>query len=61
MFTGLTVATLLGVPFGAWFGLMLGWRAAFWAVAVIGVVRLHRAGGAGARPCRRQGQAGAAA
>lgn len=40
MFMGLTVATLLGVPFGAWFGLMLGWRAAFWAVAVIGVVAL---------------------
>ncbi|MHC6157200.1 MFS transporter [Bradyrhizobium elkanii] len=38
MFIGLTVATLLGVPFGAWFGLMLGWRAAFWAVAAIGVV-----------------------
>jgi len=38
MFIGLTVATLLGVPFGAWFGLMLGWRAAFWAVTVIGVV-----------------------
>jgi DHA1 family inner membrane transport protein len=38
MFVGLTVATLLGVPFGAWFGLLLGWRAAFWAVAVIGVV-----------------------
>jgi DHA1 family inner membrane transport protein len=40
MFVGLTVATLLGVPFGAWFGLMLGWRAAFWAVAAIGVVAL---------------------
>lgn len=38
MFIGLTVATLLGVPFGAWFGLMLGWRAAFWAVTVIGMV-----------------------
>ncbi|WP_024509668.1 MFS transporter [Bradyrhizobium sp. ARR65] len=38
MFTGLTVATLLGVPFGAWFGLLLGWRAAFWAVAAIGIV-----------------------
>ena len=38
MFIGLTVATLLGVPFGAWFGLMLGWRAAFWAVTAIGVV-----------------------
>ncbi|PWE81452.1 arabinose transporter permease [Bradyrhizobium sp. SUTN9-2] len=38
MFIGLTVATLLGVPFGAWLGLMLGWRAAFWAVTVIGVI-----------------------
>jgi DHA1 family inner membrane transport protein len=38
MFIGLTVATLLGVPFGAWFGLMLSWRAAFWAVTVIGVI-----------------------
>lgn len=38
MFIGLTVATLLGVPFGAWFGLMLGWRAAFWAVTVVGVI-----------------------
>jgi MFS transporter, DHA1 family, inner membrane transport protein len=38
MFIGLTVATLLGVPFGAWFGLTLGWRAAFWAVTAIGVV-----------------------
>lgn len=38
MFTGLTVATLLGVPFGAWLGLALGWRATFWAVAGIGVL-----------------------
>jgi MFS transporter, DHA1 family, inner membrane transport protein len=40
MFTGLTVATLLGVPFGAWFGRLLDWRAAFWAVATIGVAAL---------------------
>lgn len=40
MFMGLTVATLLGVPFGAWLGLLLGWRAAFWAVAAIGLVAL---------------------
>jgi DHA1 family inner membrane transport protein len=38
--TGLTVATLLGVPFGAWLGLELGWRATFFAVAAIGVVAL---------------------
>jgi DHA1 family inner membrane transport protein len=40
MFTGLTVATLLGVPFGAWLGLEFGWRATFFAVAAIGVVAL---------------------
>jgi DHA1 family inner membrane transport protein len=38
MFTGLTAATLLGVPAGAWLGLHYGWRATFWAVAVIGVI-----------------------
>lgn len=38
MFTGLTLATLLGVPFGAWLGLALGWRATFWAVGAIGLV-----------------------
>lgn len=37
MFTGLTAATLLGVPAGAWLGLHFGWRATFWAVALIGV------------------------
>jgi DHA1 family inner membrane transport protein len=37
MFTGLTVATLLGVPVGAWLGLELGWRATFSAVSLIGV------------------------
>jgi DHA1 family inner membrane transport protein len=40
MFTGLTVATLLGVPFGAWLGLAFGWRATFFAVAAIGLVAL---------------------
>jgi DHA1 family inner membrane transport protein len=38
MFTGLTAATLLGVPAGAWLGLHHGWRATFWAVAVVGVM-----------------------
>jgi DHA1 family inner membrane transport protein len=40
MFIGLTVATLLGVPFGAWVGLALGWRATFWAVAAIGILAM---------------------
>jgi len=38
MFTGLTVANVLGVPFGTWLGQAYGWRATFWAVAVVGVV-----------------------
>ena len=40
MFTGLTAATVLGVPAGAWLGLHFGWRAAFWAVAVVGATAL---------------------
>ena len=40
MFTGLTLATLLGVPFGSWLGLALGWRATFWAVGAVGLVAL---------------------
>jgi DHA1 family inner membrane transport protein len=40
MFTGLTVATLLGVPAGAWLGLHFGWRATFWAVTAIGLVAM---------------------
>jgi DHA1 family inner membrane transport protein len=40
MFTGLTAATLLGVPAGAWLGLHFGWRSAFWAVTGIGVAAL---------------------
>ena len=38
MFTGLTVANILGVPFGTWLGQAFGWRATFWAVAGVGVV-----------------------
>ncbi len=40
MFTGLTVANILGVPMGTWLGQQAGWRATFWAVAIIGVVGL---------------------
>lgn len=40
MFTGLTLATLLGVPFGAWLGLAFGWRSTFWAVSGIGLLAL---------------------
>lgn len=37
MFTGLTLATVLGVPFGTWLGQISGWRSTFWAVALIGI------------------------
>ncbi|MFJ4290521.1 MFS transporter [Cupriavidus sp. NPDC089707] len=40
MFSGLTLATLLGMPAGAWLGLHLGWRATFWAMTLIGLVSL---------------------
>ncbi len=38
MFTGLTLANVLGVPLGTWFGQLLGWRATFWGVSAIGVL-----------------------
>ena len=40
MFTGLTVANVLGVPFGTLLGQNLGWRATFWAITAIGVLAL---------------------
>lgn len=40
MFAGLTLANVLGVPAGTAFGQALGWRAPFWAVALIGVAGL---------------------
>lgn len=38
MFTGLTVANVLGVPFGTLLGQAAGWRATFWAITAIGIV-----------------------
>jgi DHA1 family inner membrane transport protein len=38
MFAGLTLANVLGVPFGTALGQFAGWRAAFWAVVAIGLV-----------------------
>ncbi|MFI9832286.1 MFS transporter [Streptomyces sp. NPDC051913] len=40
MFAGLTLANVLGVPFGALVGERWGWRSAFWAVTAIGVLAL---------------------
>lgn len=40
MFTGLTIANILGVPFGTWLGQAFGWRATFWAVTAVGIAAL---------------------
>ncbi|WP_313325319.1 MFS transporter [Pseudomonas qingdaonensis] len=40
MFTGLTLANVLGVPLGTALGQVYGWRSTFWAVTVIGVIAL---------------------
>ena len=38
MFAGLTIANVLGVPFGTLLGQAAGWRSTFWAITAIGVV-----------------------
>lgn len=40
MFTGLTVATVTGVPLGTFVGQTFGWRATFFAVAGLGVISI---------------------
>lgn len=40
MFGGLTLANVLGVPFGTLIGQQFGWRATFWAITGIGVAAL---------------------
>jgi MFS transporter, DHA1 family, inner membrane transport protein len=40
MFTGLTLANVLGVPLGTFIGQEFSWRATFWIVAGLGVVSL---------------------
>ncbi|MGB4778846.1 MFS transporter [Microbacterium sp.] len=38
MFAGLTVANVVGIPFGTFVGQQFGWRATFWAITAIGIV-----------------------
>src|SRR5215203_5923315 len=38
--TGLTVATVVGVPMASWLGQALGWRSAFGLVVAVGVMTL---------------------
>lgn len=40
MFTGLTVATVTGVPFGTFIGQQFGWRMAFILIVVVGAIAL---------------------
>jgi multidrug resistance protein len=40
MFTGLTVATITGVPLGTYIGQLFGWRATFVGVAILGAIAL---------------------
>lgn len=37
---GLTIALMLGVPFGSFVGGMLSWRLIFWLIALLGVISL---------------------
>jgi MFS transporter, DHA1 family, inner membrane transport protein len=38
MFTGATLANILGVPGGTFIGQMLGWRSTFWIVTLLGIL-----------------------
>lgn len=40
MFTGLTIANVVGVPLATWAGEVMGWRAPFWGVAALGLVTM---------------------
>ncbi|MGK5740939.1 MFS transporter [Micromonospora sp. URMC 103] len=40
MFAGLTIANVLGVPFGTFLGQHFGWRSTFWAITGVGLVAL---------------------
>lgn len=38
MFSGLTVANLIGIPAGTWLGQVVSWRATFFVITIIGVI-----------------------
>ena len=40
MFMGLTIANVVGVPIATWAGEYMGWRAAFWGIAALGVATM---------------------
>ncbi|MFD4395766.1 MFS transporter [Kitasatospora sp. NPDC058478] len=38
IFSGVSIASVLGVPLGTYLAALLGWRSAFWALALLGAV-----------------------
>ena len=40
MFMGLTIANVVGVPIATWAGEFMGWRAAFWGIAALGIATM---------------------
>ncbi|MED5016953.1 MFS transporter [Paenibacillus chibensis] len=40
LFSGLTIATVTGVPLGTWIGQQVGWRSAFVTITIIGIMAL---------------------
>ncbi|MFV3370081.1 MFS transporter [Pseudomonas sp. NY15435] len=40
MFSGMALATLLGVPAGTWLSQLISWRATFYAITAIGIIGL---------------------
>jgi len=40
MFSGLTVANLIGIPAATWLGQVVSWRATFFAITAIGIVAM---------------------
>ena len=38
MFSGLTLATLFGLPLATWLGGVAGWRGVFWGISAIGLI-----------------------
>ncbi|HBR2605942.1 TPA: MFS transporter [Klebsiella pneumoniae] len=40
MFMGLTIANVIGVPLATLTGEVIGWRAAFWGISVIGLITM---------------------
>jgi predicted MFS family arabinose efflux permease len=43
VFSGISIASVVGVPFGTFVGGLSGWRTAFWAISAIGVLILAAA------------------